>query len=126
MSTYGLDETTRTLREHMRAFIDGEVIPAEPDLAAGRHVLGNRHVEAARGYRQREPQVVSAGAAVEHHEGPVGGSNLHARGVAAVAQGGVPRLRDRPAGSPEANAHRSTPSVARFRPQSTPAQPTAP
>ena len=32
MATYGLDDETRTLRARMREFIDGEVIPAEPDL----------------------------------------------------------------------------------------------
>jgi acyl-CoA dehydrogenase len=32
MATYGLDEATQTLRARVREFIDGEVIPAEPDL----------------------------------------------------------------------------------------------
>jgi alkylation response protein AidB-like acyl-CoA dehydrogenase len=32
MATYGLDDETRALRARVREFIDGEVIPAEPDL----------------------------------------------------------------------------------------------
>jgi alkylation response protein AidB-like acyl-CoA dehydrogenase len=32
MATYGLDEDTQTLRARVREFIDGEMIPAEPDL----------------------------------------------------------------------------------------------
>jgi alkylation response protein AidB-like acyl-CoA dehydrogenase len=34
MATYGLDDETRALRARVREFIDGEVIPAEPDLMA--------------------------------------------------------------------------------------------
>ena len=37
MGSYGLSDDVRVLRERMRKFIDGEVIPAEPDLEAEEH-----------------------------------------------------------------------------------------
>ena len=37
MGSYGLTDEVRALRERMRNFIDGEVIPAEPDLEAEEH-----------------------------------------------------------------------------------------
>src|SRR4030095_5185132 len=37
MGSYGLTDEVRVLRERMRKFIDGEVVPAEPDLEAEEH-----------------------------------------------------------------------------------------
>jgi alkylation response protein AidB-like acyl-CoA dehydrogenase len=37
MGSYGLTDEVRVLRERMRKFIDGEVIPAEPDLEKEEH-----------------------------------------------------------------------------------------
>jgi alkylation response protein AidB-like acyl-CoA dehydrogenase len=37
MGSYGLSDDVRVLRERMRKFIDGEVVPAEPDLEKEEH-----------------------------------------------------------------------------------------
>src|SRR5262249_47460746 len=54
---------------------------------------------------QRVPESVSAGPAVEDHEGAIDASNLHARGVAAIAQRGGTRLGHGTTGTPEPDVH---------------------
>ncbi len=76
---------------------------------------------------QRLAEAVRAGAAIEQDQRAARAAHLDARGVAAVAEGVGPGLRDRAAGAPETDAHPDLPvrirqpnrsghaTVARFR-----------
>src|SRR5262249_48649470 len=55
--------------------------------------------------RQGTPELIRAGATIEHHEGTVGGAHFHTGGVAPIAQGRRPGHRDGSTGAPETNTH---------------------
>ena len=68
MGSYGMSDEVRVLRERMRKFIDGEVIPAEPDLETEEHEpdrASRRHDGAAQGARRRNEGLWALGHPVE-------------------------------------------------------------